>query len=145
MQAFMKMGLSEEISTRETLRAPDQENFIIAIKSEVHSLISTTQTLVPISREEADRTNHIRIGTTVKCKQTKKSNEESDKHKAKLAVRGDELAKENAVEHYVSLRNSLHSNKILQTPNEIVGSLPPVDANNRFLCTWRPGHLQTAK
>ena len=38
-------GDTEEIETAEALRAPDRDQFIIAIKKEVQSLISETETL----------------------------------------------------------------------------------------------------
>ena len=99
MQSFRETAihdneLSEEISTHDALRAPDKEEFIKAIKKEVINLIDTTETLVPISQSEADRTQHIFIGSTVKCKRKKKGNGQPDKHKARGAGRGDTLAKE---------------------------------------------------
>ena len=47
MQAFMEMAiheddLTEEISTCNALKAPDREKFIIAIKTEIYSLNTTT-------------------------------------------------------------------------------------------------------
>ena len=42
-----------------------------------------------------------------------------------------------AVEQYVNLHNSLPNIKHLRTPNEVVGSLPPVNTSNRFLYSFR--------
>ena len=42
-------GDTEEIETAEALRAPDRDQFIIAIKKEVQSLISETETLQPLT------------------------------------------------------------------------------------------------
>ena len=101
MQALMEMAIheknqSEEISTREALRAPDREKFIAAIKSEIRRLFTTTQTLVSISREEVDRiVDHITIGTKAKYMRKKKGIREPDTHKAMSAARGDdELTRE---------------------------------------------------
>jgi len=44
------IGDTEEIETTEALKAPDSEHFITAIKKEVHSLISETRTLQPLTR-----------------------------------------------------------------------------------------------
>ena len=43
-------GDTEEIETIEALRAPDRAQFIEAIKKEIHSLISETRTLQPLSK-----------------------------------------------------------------------------------------------
>ncbi len=43
-------GDTEEIETIEALRAPDRAQFIEAIKKEVHSLISETRTLQPLTK-----------------------------------------------------------------------------------------------
>ena len=43
-------GDTEEIETLETFRAPDRAQFIEAIKKEVHSLISETKTLQPLTK-----------------------------------------------------------------------------------------------
>jgi hypothetical protein len=42
-------GDTEEIETAEALRAPDRELFILAIQKEVHSLITETKTLQPLT------------------------------------------------------------------------------------------------
>ena len=90
-------GDTEEIETAEALRAPDREQFIIAIKKEVHSLISETRTLQPFTStatgyaENVDQKRVWKIRTTLKCKRKKKSNGEPDKHKARAAARGDTL------------------------------------------------------
>ena len=92
------IGDTEEIETTEALQAPDSEQFIIAIKKEVHSLISETRTLQPITRspnggyvENSENKRTWKIRTTLKCKRKKKSNGEPDKHKAQAAARGDTL------------------------------------------------------
>jgi hypothetical protein len=92
------IGDTEEIETTEALQAPDSEHFIIAIKKEVHSLISETRTLQSITRspncgyvENSDNKRTWKICTTLKCKRKKKSNGEPDKHKARAAARGDTL------------------------------------------------------
>ena len=88
----------EEIETAEALQAPDREHFITAIRKEVHSLISETKTLQPITRrpdggyaENSDNKRTWKIRTTLKCKRKKNSNGEPDKHKARAAARGDTL------------------------------------------------------
>jgi hypothetical protein len=43
-------GDTEEIETTEALRTPDRAQFIDAIKKEVHSLISETRTLQPLTK-----------------------------------------------------------------------------------------------
>ena len=43
-------GDKEEIETAEALRTPDREQFIIAIRKEIQSLISDTKTLQPITQ-----------------------------------------------------------------------------------------------
>ena len=43
-------GDTEEIETAEALHAPDKDQFITAIKKEVHSLISETRTLQPLTK-----------------------------------------------------------------------------------------------
>ena len=85
--------LSEEVSTKDALNAPDRDKFIEAIRKEVESLISTTRTLVPITAEEAQASSAIQIGTTLKCKRKKKGDGSADKHKARAAARGDQLAR----------------------------------------------------
>ena len=73
-------GDIEEIKTAEALRPPDREQFIIAIKKEVHSLISETKTIQPLTKtatgyeENVDQKRVWKIGTTLKCKRKKKSN-----------------------------------------------------------------------
>jgi hypothetical protein len=69
------IGDTEKIETTEALQAPDSEHFIIAIKKEVHSLISETRTLQPITRspgggyvENSDNKRTWKIRTTLKCK-----------------------------------------------------------------------------
>jgi hypothetical protein len=49
------IGNTEEIETTEALQAPDSEQFITATKKEVHSLISETMTLQPITRKPGGR------------------------------------------------------------------------------------------
>jgi len=90
-------GDTEEIETTEALRASDRDQFIIAIKKEVNSLISETGTLQPLTRtatgysENTENKRVWKIRTTLKCKRKKKSNGEPDKHKARAAARGDTL------------------------------------------------------
>jgi len=99
MQAFMEAAiheddLSEEISTKDALRAPDREKFVAAIKSEIDNLLITTKSLIPISQEEVNSIEHIRIGTVVKCKRKKKGSGQPDKIKSRTCSRGDQLARE---------------------------------------------------
>ncbi len=88
-------GDTEEIETTEALQAPDREQFILAIKKEVHSLISETKTLQPLTKTNDGYAKNIaqkrvwKIKTTLKCKRKKKPNGEPDKHKARAAARGD--------------------------------------------------------
>ena len=90
-------GDTEEIETAEALHAPDRDQFIAAIKKEVHSLISETRTLQPLTKTGSGYAENIgnkrvwKIRTTLKCKRKKKSNGEPDKHKARAAARGDTL------------------------------------------------------
>jgi len=90
-------GDTEEIETADALKAPDSAQFIIAIQKEVHSLITETRTLIPITRggnDYLENTTHKRIWkirTTLKCKRKKKPNGEPDKQKARAAARGDTL------------------------------------------------------
>ena len=80
----------------DALRAPVREQFIAAIRKEVHSIISETRTLQPLSRtasggysEYTENKRVWKIHTTLKCKRKKKPNGEPDKHKARAAARGD--------------------------------------------------------
>jgi hypothetical protein len=90
-------GTKEEIETAKVLRAPDRELFILAIQKEVHSLITETKTLQPLTKtaigyaENTDQKRVWKIRTTLKCKRKKKPNGEPDKHKARAAARGDTL------------------------------------------------------
>ena len=91
-------GDTEEIETADALRAPDREQFIAANRKEVHSLISETHTLHPLSRtasggysENTENKRVWKIRTTLKCKRKKKPNGEPDKHKARAAASGDTL------------------------------------------------------
>ena len=84
---------NENISTRDALRAPDAEQFKEAIRKEIHDLTKGTGTLVPISDDEVKSLKkYWQIGTTLKCKRKKKGNGLPDKHKARGAARGDQLA-----------------------------------------------------
>ena len=64
---------------------------------EVHSLISETKTLQPLTKTATDYAENVeqrrvwKIRTTLKCKRKKKPNGEPDKHKARAAARGDTL------------------------------------------------------
>ena len=72
---------NEKISTRDALKAPDAEQFKEAIRKEV------------VSTEEVKAMKkYWQIGTTLKCKRKKKGNGLPDKHKARGAARGDQLA-----------------------------------------------------
>jgi hypothetical protein len=83
----------ENISTRDTLKAPDTEQFKEAIRKEVTDLIDTTKTLCALTPEEVKAIpRYWQIGTTLKCKLKKKGNGLPDKHKARGAARGDQLA-----------------------------------------------------
>jgi len=90
-------GDTEEIETTDALKAPDSAQFITAIQKEVHSLITETRTLIPITRgadgylENTTNKRIWKIRTTLKCKRKKKPNGEPDKHKARAAARGDTL------------------------------------------------------
>jgi hypothetical protein len=83
----------ENIETRDAIRAPDAEQFKFAIRAEVlDNLINGTNTLTPVSQTQInDMGEFIQIGSTVKCKRKKKGNGEPDKHKARGALRGDQL------------------------------------------------------
>eukprot|EP01036_Dinobryon_divergens_P061863 gene61863-biopygen30763 len=83
----------ENISTRDALRAPDAEQFKIAIIKEVTDLIVTTKILIPLSITQVKALSMLYwlIGTTLKCKRKKKGNGQPDKHKARGAARGDQL------------------------------------------------------
>ena len=80
-------GDTEEIETKDALRAPNSDEFIAAIRKEVHSLISETQTLQPLSHttapngysENTENKRVWKIRTTLKCKRKKKPNGEPDK------------------------------------------------------------------
>ena len=83
----------ENISTRDALKAPDTEQFKEAIRKELWDLTKGTGTLVPVSNEEVKAMKkYWQIGTTLKCKRKKKGNGLPDKHKARGAARGDQLA-----------------------------------------------------
>ncbi len=82
----------ENISTRDALRAPDAEQFKVAILKEATDLIDTTKTLTPQSEQQVKKMGmYWLIGTTLKCKRKKKGNGQPDKHKARGAARGDQL------------------------------------------------------
>ena len=84
---------NENISTRDALKAPDAEQFKEAIRKEVWDLTKGTGTLTPVSSEEVKTMKkYWQIGTTLKCKRKKKGNGLPDKHKARGAARGDQLA-----------------------------------------------------
>ena len=83
----------ENISTRDALKAPDAEQFKEAIRKEVSDLIDGTKTLTPVTNEQVKAMRkYWQIGTTLKCKRKKKGNGLPDKHKARGAARGDQLA-----------------------------------------------------
>jgi hypothetical protein len=84
---------NENISTRDALKAPDAEQSKEAIRKEVWDLTKGTDTLIPVSSEEVKvMKKYWQIGTTLKCKRKKKGNGLPDKHKARGAARGDQLA-----------------------------------------------------
>jgi len=86
-------GDDENISTREALKAPDAEQFKTAIRKEVFDLIQSTGTLTAVTEKEVKAlSRYWQIGTTLKCKRKKKGNGLPDKHKARGAARGDQLA-----------------------------------------------------
>jgi hypothetical protein len=82
-------GDTEEIETTDALKAPDSAQFITAIQKEVHSLITETRTLIPITRgadgylENTTNKRIWKIRTTL--------NGEPGKHKARATARGDTL------------------------------------------------------
>jgi hypothetical protein len=77
----------------DALKAPDAEQFKEAIRKEVTDLINTTKTLRALTPEEVKAIpRYWQIGTTLKCKRKKKGNGLPDKHKARGAARGDQLA-----------------------------------------------------
>ncbi len=90
-------GDTKEIETAEANRAPDRELFILAIQKEVHSLITETKNLHPLTKtatgyaENSEQKRIWKIRTTLKCKRKNKPNGEPDKHKARAAARGDTL------------------------------------------------------
>ena len=85
----------ENISTRDALSAHDSPLFAIAIKSEIETLLTETKTLIPVAKEHVDSLERkLIIGTTVKCKRKKRGNGQPDKHKARGAARGDQLARQ---------------------------------------------------
>jgi hypothetical protein len=85
---------NENISTRDALKAPDAEQLKEAIiRKEVWDLTKGTGTLVPVSNEEVKAMKkYWQIVITLKCKRKKKVNGLLDKHKARGAARGDQLA-----------------------------------------------------
>ena len=83
---------NENLSTLDALKAPDAEQFKETICKKVWDLTKGTGTLVPVFTEEVKAMKkYWQIGTTLKCKRKKKGNGLTDKHKARGAVRGDQL------------------------------------------------------
>jgi hypothetical protein len=83
---------AEEVNLKEALQAQDKDKFVDAIKKEVNSLLMTTKTLKPITREEEEalrQAGAVEIGTTVKVKRKKRGDGTIEKHKARSAARGD--------------------------------------------------------
>ena len=73
---------NENISTRDTLKAPDVEQFKEAIRKEVWELTKGTGILAPVSTEDVKTMKkYWLIWTTLKCKRKKKGNGLTDKHK----------------------------------------------------------------
>jgi hypothetical protein len=60
------LTIHENISTRDALRAPDAEQFKVAIIKEVNDLIETTKTLTPVSIDQVKALGKMYwvIGTT---------------------------------------------------------------------------------
>jgi hypothetical protein len=84
---------NEIISARDALKALDADQFKEAVRKEVWDLTKGTGTLVPISAEDVKTMKkYWQIETTLKCKRKKKGNGLPDKHKARGAARGDQLA-----------------------------------------------------
>jgi hypothetical protein len=82
---------NENISTRDALKAPDAEQFKEAICKEVWNLTKCTgTTLVPVSTEEVKAMK--KYWQMKKSKRKKKGYGLADKHKARGAARGDQLA-----------------------------------------------------
>ena len=72
---------NENISTRETLKAPDAEQFKKPICKEVWDLTKGTGILAPVSAEDVKTMKkYCLIGTTLKCKRKKKGNGLPDNH-----------------------------------------------------------------
>ena len=93
--APMDLDDQENISTRDALLAHDSPLFATAIKSEIATLLTETKTLIPVGRDYVDSLERkLIIGTTVKCKRKKRENGQPDKHKARGAARGDQLARQ---------------------------------------------------
>ena len=86
------IGDTEEIETTEALQAPDSEHFI-STQPERRSTQPHLGDHDPATYhvENSDNKRTWKIRTTLKCKRKKKSNGESDKHKARAAARGDTL------------------------------------------------------
>ena len=87
-----------EIETADAVRAAPDQQFVIAIKKEVHSLISETKTFQPLTKTAAGYAENVdqkcvwKIWITLKCKRKKKPNgQQPDKHKARAAARADTL------------------------------------------------------
>ena len=73
---------NENISTRDTLKAPYAEQFKEAIRKEVWDLKKGTGILAPVSAEDVKTMKkYCLIGTTLMCKRKKKGSCLPDKHK----------------------------------------------------------------
>jgi hypothetical protein len=117
---YYTAGDTEEIEIAEALRAQEEgPQFIIAIKKKVHSLISYTKTLQPLTRTatgyegNVDQKRVWKIRTTHKCKRKKKSNGEPDKHNnARAAARGDTIRRAmiKLIEFFPPLFNTVNFN-----------------------------------
>ena len=77
------IGDTEEIETADALKAPDSAQFIIAIQKEVHSLITETRTLIPITRGADDYLENI----TGRYKRHSNANERRNKTESQTSTR----------------------------------------------------------
>jgi len=90
---------SGEMDLLIALQDDDAEEFVKALRLEIHALLHETATLQPISRQQGryveNKSNKRvwKIATTFKAKRKKKSNGEPDKYKVRGAARGDQLTR----------------------------------------------------
>ena len=109
---YYTAGDTEEIEIAEALRAQEEgPQFIIAIKKKVHSLISYTKTLQPLTRTATGYEGNVDQKRVWKSK--KKSNGEPDKHNnARAAARGDTIRRAmiKLIEFFPLLFNTVNFN-----------------------------------